>query len=262
VSTVASRSTVPRREDLKLALLLGALSALATALLFPYLMLATPDALAKARLPLSALVTLQAAQAGVLLGILAFCGLRMGHAVGLGAPWLRALLFHRPRPRPPWLRALAAGLAAGIAIVALDAAFAAHMPALLHARPPVAAQANALAGFLASFYGGIAEEVQLRLFLMTLVAWALTRLGRSPLTPVLAWVAIVIAALAFGAGHLPAAAQVWPLDAVVIVRTVLLNGVGGLVFGWLFWKHGLAPAMLAHFGADLVLHVLAPLAMA
>jgi membrane protease YdiL (CAAX protease family) len=94
------------------------------------------------------------------------------------------------------------------------------------------------------------------------VAWALTRLGRSPLTPVLAWVAIVIAALAFGAGHLPAAAQVWPLDAVVIVRTVLLNGVGGLVFGWLFWKHGLAPAMLAHFGADLVLHVLAPLAMA
>jgi membrane protease YdiL (CAAX protease family) len=42
---------------------------------------------------------------------------------------------------------------------------------------------------------------------------------------------------------------------------VLLNGVGGLVFGWFFCKHGLESAMLAHFGADLVLHALAPLAM-
>lgn len=254
-------SIVSLREDLKLATLLGAASALATALLFPYLMLLMPEALAKASLPLWVVVLAQSAQAAVLLTILSLCGLRMGHAVGLGAPWLRAWLSHLPLPRLPWLLALGSGLLVGVLIVGLDPLFAPHMPSLLHAQPATAAHSTAFAGFLASFYGGIAEELQLRLFLMGLLVWAITRCGRSRMTPAVAWTAIVIAALVFGAGHLPAAAQVWPLDAVVIARTILLNGVGGLVFGWYFWKHGLETAMLAHFSCDLVLHVMAPLVM-
>jgi membrane protease YdiL (CAAX protease family) len=43
------------------------------------------------------------------------------------------------------------------------------------------------------------------------------------------------------------------------VRTIALNAVGGLVFGWLYWKRGIEMAMLGHFSADIVLHVLAPL---
>jgi membrane protease YdiL (CAAX protease family) len=38
----------------------------------------------------------------------------------------------------------------------------------------------------------------------------------------------------------------------------LLNGIGGVVFGWLYWKKGLESAMIAHFSADIVLHVLLP----
>ena len=254
-------SALPRRDDLKLAAVLGVAAALATALLFPYLMLVMPDALARLPIPLWAVVLVQSAQAFLLLTILAFCGLRLGHRAGLGAPWLRALLSRQPLPSRPWLLALASGLLAGVAIVCLDPLFSPHMPAMLHGKAPVAPQASALVGFLASFYGGIAEELQLRLFLMTLLVWLMTRFGRSPMTPRVAWSAIVLAALVFGAGHLPGAAHLWPLDAVVIARTVLLNGVGGLVFGWVFWKHGLEAAMLAHFGADMVLHVLAPLAM-
>lgn len=263
MSQLTSHSIVPVREDLKVAALLGLLAALATALLFPYLMLVMPEALAKLPMPLWVVVIAQVAQVGVLLTIVSLCGLRMGHSVGLGAPWLRALLFRRPLPvpRPPWLLALISGLLAGVLIVSLDPLFAPHMPSLLHAQAPVAAQASAFVGFLASFYGGIAEELQLRLFLMTLLVWAITRLGRSTVTPLIAWSAVLIAAVVFGAGHLPAAAHVWPLDAVVITRTLLLNGVGGVLFGWFFWKHGLETAMLAHFGTDLVLHVLAPLAM-
>jgi membrane protease YdiL (CAAX protease family) len=45
----------------------------------------------------------------------------------------------------------------------------------------------------------------------------------------------------------------------VIVRALLLNGIGGIVFGWLYWKRGLLAAMLAHFSADVVLHVVVPL---
>lgn len=261
MSLPTTHPSVPMREDLKLAAALGAAAALATALLFPYLMTVMPEALGKLPIPLWAVILAQVAQAGVLLTILSFCGLRMGHAAGLGAPWLRALLFARPRPSRPWLRALACGVLAGVAIVCLDPLFSPYMPPMLHGKPPVAAQANAFFGFLASFYGGIAEELQLRLFLMTLLAWLFTRFGRSTVTPLVAWSAIVIAALAFGAGHLPAASHVWPLDSIVITRTVLLNGVGGVVFGWLYWKQGLETAMLAHFGADLVLHVFAPLAL-
>ena len=38
--------------------------------------------------------------------------------------------------------------------------------------------------------------------------------------------------------------------------------IGGVVFGTVFWWRGLEHAMLAHFSADLVLHVVAPLALA
>ena len=49
------------------------------------------------------------------------------------------------------------------------------------------------------------------------------------------------------------------VNAVPSVGTLLLNGVAGVAFGWLYWKRGLEMAMLAHFSADIVLHVIAPL---
>ena len=48
----------------------------------------------------------------------------------------------------------------------------------------------------------------------------------------------------------------------MVARTVMLNGLAGLGFGWLYWRQGFESAVLAHFCADLVLHVAAPLAMA
>ena len=40
-----------------------------------------------------------------------------------------------------------------------------------------------------------------------------------------------------------------------MVRTLLLNAVAGLVFGYVYWRHGLLLAVVAHFGADIVQHV-------
>ena len=259
----ASAPTVPPlREDLRLAGILGLACALATAALFPYLQLVMPEALAKLPMPLPVVVALQTLQAMLLLGLLAFCGLRMGHRTGLGAPWLRALVYRRPRRAQPWWQAAACGAVAACVVLALDPLFAPYMPKALHALPPAGAQAHALAGFFASFYGGIAEEVQLRLFFVTLLAWALLLLGGGAKARWHLLFAVVVAALAFGAGHLPAAAKVWPLDAVVVTRTLLLNGIAGLVFGWFYVRNGLESAMLSHFCAYLVLHVAAPLAMA
>lgn len=254
--------TPPLKEDFKLAVLFGLLSALATAALFPYLLMIVPHMFAKLPMPLWLAVVLQSLQAGVLLTLLSLAGLRMGHRVGLGAPWLRAALFGGERTRQPWLAAIVLGLFSGLVILGLDPLFAPYMPALLHPEaPPTTGQASAAAGFLASFYGGIGEELMLRLFLMTLLVWMQSKLDGGRTHALHFWIAIVLAAVLLGVGHLPTAVEVWPLDAVVVTRTLVLNGVAGLVFGWLYWKHGIESAMLAHFSADLVLHVVAPLAM-
>jgi membrane protease YdiL (CAAX protease family) len=46
---------------------------------------------------------------------------------------------------------------------------------------------------------------------------------------------------------------------MVVLRAVVLNGLGGIVFGWFYWRHGLLSAMASHFSADLVIHVIVPL---
>ena len=249
----------PVAEDLKLSLVFGVLGAIAVAALFPYLLATMPQVLAKARVPLPALILVQSLQALVLLGLLAFAGLRMGHATGLGSPWARALLFRRPRTSQPWWSAIALGVLVALMVIGLSPLFDARMPIPLQPIPATPPGEVSWAGFLASFYGGIGEEVQLRLFLMTLIAWTAAKLMKRAPSPTVMWTAVIIAALVFGAGHLPAAAQIWPLDAIVVVRTVVLNSLSGLVFGWLYWKRGFESAMLGHFSADLVLHVAAPL---
>ncbi len=248
-------------QDARVAAAWAVLAALAVAALFPYLLQVMP-ALRQAPVPLGVLVVLQAVQAMVMVGLLAWLGLRMGHRVGLGSPVMRAWLVHRTAPdwarlRP--LQALAIGVAAGLALVGLAAVVDGLLPPAINPPAQASAGTSALNGLLASFYGGIVEELQLRLFLMTLVVWLVARTRRRAAPAAAYWGAIILAAVLFGAGHLPAAAHVWGLDAVVVARTLLLNAIGGLAFGWLYWKRGIEMAMLAHFGADLVLHVAVPL---
>lgn len=122
--------------------------------------------------------------------------------------------------------------------------------------------ASAWRGALASFYGGIVEETECRLFLVSLFVWLLAWCNRRSARPWMFVLAITFAALLFGAGHLPAAfAMGMPHAPMAIARIVLLNALVGLVTGSLFWKYGLEHAMLAHFSADLILHVAFPLAI-
>jgi membrane protease YdiL (CAAX protease family) len=263
MDTQSAPSAPAWKPDIKTALTWGLLAGLSAVAVLPYLRRLTPEAFAKTSLSFPALAAVQGLQAFVLLGLLALFGLRMGHRVGLGSPLLQGWYGGAPRlggraMLRPW-QPIALGLVAGLAIVGLSLALDPMLPKMLH---PVAAPSGATSafeGFLASFYGGIAEELQLRLFLMTLLVWLLTLAGKHRPKPALFWLAIVVAAIAFGAGHLPAAQQVWGLSGIVVVRTIVLNALGGLVFGWLYWKRGFEMAMLGHFSADIVLHVLAPL---
>lgn len=100
-------------------------------------------------------------------------------------------------------------------------------------------------------YGGIIEELLLRLFLMSLIAFILykvfVRTKESGSIP--SWifvVSITLAAIIFGLAHLPATAQTVELSTPIITRAILLNGVGGIGFGYLYWKIGLSHAIYAH----------------
>jgi membrane protease YdiL (CAAX protease family) len=113
---------------------------------------------------------------------------------------------------------------------------------------------------LACAYGGLDEEILMRLFLLSVLLWVLTKIFRaSPRNMILFWSANLLAALVFGAGHLPAAASLHILLTPSLVVTVIgLNAFVALGFGYLYWSRGLEAAMLAHFTADLVLHVVGP----
>lgn len=249
-------------DDLKIAGVWAVLAGLAGAAVIPYAAQLMPEAFAKIPLPLWIIAAAQGAQAAVFCAVMAWLGLRMGHRVGLGSPLMRAWLVARQRPDWTRLRPLLAvlvGIAAAVAILVLAPLVDRAMPPMLHPPAQAGAGGSALNGFLASFYGGIAEELMLRLFLMTLLVWIVARVSKRQPPAWVYWAAIVVAAALFGAGHLPAAAKVWGLEPIVIARTLLLNGIAGVAFGWLYWKRGLEMAMLAHFSADIVLHVIAPL---
>ena len=67
------------------------------------------------------------------------------------------------------------------------------------------------------------------------------------------WLAIAISALVFAAGHLPAAsALLGSMDVTVVAFVIGVNTAFGLLFGYLFWRHGLESAIIAHALAHVV----------
>jgi len=245
-----------RLRHWRMALLLGVAGAISAALLLPYLFALTPDLPAKIHVSLPVFAFAQSAQAGLLVGLAAWMGLRLGYRYGLDAPRLRALLHagsvHGAASH--WLAACAIG-----SVVALACVLVSIASPLVVAKGPHITPAW-WQGLLASAYGGIVEEVLCRLFLMSLLVWTLNRLF-STAQPLawMYWSAIVAAALLFGAGHLPALAQMHAFTPVNVTQVIVLNALCGVAYGWLFWRHGLEHAMAAHFSSDIVLHVLAPL---
>lgn len=108
--------------------------------------------------------------------------------------------------------------------------------------------------FIASVtYGGVVEEVMLRLFFMSGIAFLLKFLSKKDgATERQLVIANIISALLFAAGHLPATAMTIGITPMIIFRCFLMNGGFGLVFGRLYRKRGIEYAMLAHAGVHIV----------
>jgi hypothetical protein len=105
------------------------------------------------------------------------------------------------------------------------------------------------------FESSILEEVTFRLFAMSVIAWIANRfLAQAPALAI----ALGGSALLFGAAHLPAWLAVTPASAALIAAVLALNGVAGLLFGWVFWRWGLPYAIVCHLFGDLVVQGVGP----
>lgn len=208
---------------------------------------------------------------GLSVAVAAFVGLVLARRVGLTA--LPDAERVRSTPRE-YARAygLAAGLGAlaAVAVVALDAlVFGPLVEDAVVDSPVGVTDAGLPARLLAGLYGGITEEILLRLGFVTLLLWAgwrawglVTEVDPDEPSPAAAWGAVFAAAVFFALGHIPATAAAFELTPAVMARALVLNGLGGVVFGWLYWRRDLVAAMAAHFAADVVLLVVAPLLVA
>lgn len=227
---------------------------------FPLVLAAYSEKLAKISISLPLLIVLQTLQGGVLLGGGTALGLVLGRKVGLTTPLLDALE-NRRGALVVLKRILPLALLGGsVAFVVVIFSLPIFKPYL----PPPSHRVNIAPwkGLLASLYGGIDEEIFLRLFLMTLLAWLLSLKWRSKdgsLGKAVLLTANVIAALVFGAGHLPVMAAVRPLTPAVVAMALSLNGAGGIILGSLYISRGLEAAMIAHCFADILLHFVKPL---
>ena len=193
----------------------------------------------------------------MLYSALLWIGLRLSPMVGLELPLLTGKAEGKT-----WkivLLAVSLGLLTGVVMILLDGfVFAPRLEAELSMLEDLSGSITPprWQGFLASFYGGIVEEVMMRLFLMTLIIWVGSRFNKEKKpSRLVIWFAILFAGLAFGLAHLPTAVVMGvPLTPLYILRTLVLN-CAGLLYGWLYWKKGFESAMIAHFSTDIVVHV-------
>jgi hypothetical protein len=192
-------------------------------------------------------------------------GLLFAKWTGLDAPFIRALLYRLPRParfgRAMLVGAVSGAAAGGLLLLLSQYVFGPWMDTSIAAAgitiPDV--RWSWWEGLLASIGAAFNEEVCLRLFLLNGLAWLGNLLfGRKIGRPgtALLWAANILSALAFGALHIPNIMAIgMPVDAVTVSSALVMNGIIGILFGWLYWKYGLESAMVSHFAADIILKV-------
>lgn len=108
-------------------------------------------------------------------------------------------------------------------------------------------------------YGGLTEEILMRFGLMSFVIWLLSKIFKT-INSKIYWIGIVLAAVLFALGHFPIAFQAVSNPSGLLLSYILIgNSIGGVIFGWLYWKKGLETAFIAHICAHIILILGEPL---
>ncbi len=198
--------------------------------------------------------------------LLCVIGLRLAGRIGLGVPFIegavcRAPIWHR------FPRVMAVAMISGVVMVLVlvglqqwvfGPLLAAEMKDMAVTPPHI--QIPAWQRFLMSLRAGVLEEIVYRLFALTVLARLGSLVfhdaeGRPPLSVL--WIANILVAVVFGLAHLPTATAFGlPMTQLVVTQTLVLQGLGGLILGWLYWSRGLESAMVAHASGNFTVVIL------
>lgn len=194
--------------------------------------------------PILGLITgIQSACYGIVLGAL---GIILGKKIGL---WRD----EKAITKKPLITSVTVALIGGIVMILSDILFFSRYSEAI--TDSYAAKPSIPYMLATVSYGAVIEEIMLRLFAMSLIAFILymlfDRKKDKPSVTVLA-AANIISAMLFAAGHLPAAFILIGNSPLIIFRCFFLNGGLGLLFGYLYRKYGLRYAMIAHGGCHVV----------
>ncbi len=244
--------------SLKVFFILLGLNVFSVLAIFPYILTVQGALLEQTGQPLNLILLVQFVQSVLLFSVACYIGLHLLKKIQFQLPLLEAITQgkeYKTILKDISRLSLLLGMSTAIGIYLVDYVFS-----LLGATISTSQiRAPAWQTLLASFYGGIAEETLMRLFLMSFFIWIGTTITRQirPNQRVI-WPSIVLAAIIFGLGHLPITASLTHITPVIVTRAIILNGMGGIVFGWLYWKKGLEAAMIAHFTTDIFLLTIIP----
>jgi Type II CAAX prenyl endopeptidase Rce1-like len=142
----------------------------------------------------------------------------------------------------------AANLGANLALAQADPA----LQALLVERVTTLEPLTGLVG------APVVEEIGLRLFCLSVIAWIVSRFTTRP-GPIFL-IALGVSALAFALLHLDRPFPADPtLSALYGTALVLKYGLLSLLLGWIFWRWGLPYAIFCHFAANATHLLLQPM---
>lgn len=245
---------------IKLVLLFTILNIIGIFAIIPYSLTLMGNQSVPGDSPISLIIIINSTIQVFYMFVLILVGLRLQNRTGLNAPLLNGIVYPKTRVHisKKWLiNSIVGAFIGSLMIILLDLfVFSPLIEAPMDQLP----SPNWWQGLLASLYGGITEELMLRLFGMTFIVWLLARITKKEKDNIpnsFYYVAIFLVAILFGLGHLPATIQVFgDLSTIIVIRALLLNGLLGLWFGYLYWRKGLEYAMIAHISADIFLHVL------
>lgn len=206
-----------------------------------------PQAISPAALKVFVLI-----QSSVFLLISTGIGLCTFNKVGLKVPiigYLVGLYEEKYNWKEIFINGVAYGSMAGILILLVS-----HIFKLVQPTEFAALNQEMELHFLTKIlYGGITEEVLTRFGLMSLLTYLFSFIYKRH-AAVKYWIGIGICSLLFGIGHLPMAYQVLGEPSLsIIIYIVFGNFLGGILFGWLYWKRGLESAMIGHMSAHILM---------
>ena len=99
---------------------------------------------------------------------------------------------------------------------------------------------------LSRLFGSLTEEVAIRWGIMTIIVWILLRIFQhqsETLKNRMIWSGILLSQILFAIAHIPILIHCGITNPIWSVFTIFIVS---LPWGWLFWKHGLESAFIAH----------------